>query len=165
VTTYEQFVAKCQTRHDFGDMIQVRYQHFDGQEYDTWVSGEEALGRLQSQAAEQRIQGLRRLDWDQVRKAAEALPKEARRKAQRTFKDMLADGVDKALGGNPIGDTLAQAISGRHPDVEPTKAGKKYWQALLKWDDFRRTVLQLAWIQLEGSFPDNGTEVKTDDWL
>jgi hypothetical protein len=143
-------------------MIQVRYEHFDGQEYDTWVSGEEALGRLQSQAAEQRIQGLRRLDWDQVRKAAEALPEEARRKAHRIFKDMLADGVEKALGDNPIGDNLTQAISGRDADVESTEAEKQYWQALLKWDDFRHIVLQLAWIQLEGSFRDDGTDSRTD---
>lgn len=160
MTTYEQFVNQCQARHDFGDVIQVRYTHFDGETYDTWVSGEEALGRLQSQAAEQRIQGLRRLDWDQVRKAAESLPEEARRKVQRTFKDLLADGVENALGTN-----LTQIISGRGSDEESTEAEKQYWQTLLKWDDFRHIVLKLAWIQLEGSFPDEGTDGKTDGWL
>jgi hypothetical protein len=165
MTSYRQFVVKCKMRHDFSDMILVRYEHFDGEIYDTWVSGEETLGRLQSQAAEQRIRGLRRLDWDQVRKAAESLPEEARQKARRTFKDMLADGVEKAIGGNPIGDSLTRAISGRDSNETSTEAEKQYWQALLKWDDFRRIVLQLAWIQLEGSFPDDETEEKADDWL
>jgi hypothetical protein len=164
MTSYEQFADRCKARHDFGDMIQVRYAHTDGEFYDTWVSGEEALGRLQSQAAEQRIRGLRRLDWDQVRKAAEALPEEARRKAQRSFKDMLADGVEKAIGGNPIGDSLTFAISGRDSDEASTEAEEQYWQVLLKWDDFRDIVLQLAWIQLEGSFPDTGTELEAGDW-
>ncbi len=39
------FSANCKMRHDYGDMIQVRYQHSDGENYDTWVSGDEVLSR------------------------------------------------------------------------------------------------------------------------
>ena len=42
-------------RHDFGDQIQVRYRHTDGEDYDTWVSGEEARQRLKTAEREKKI--------------------------------------------------------------------------------------------------------------
>jgi len=40
-------------RHDFDDQIQVRYTHTDGESFDTWVSGEEVLGRINSVESEE----------------------------------------------------------------------------------------------------------------
>ncbi|MCI0393730.1 MAG: hypothetical protein L0332_07345 [Chloroflexi bacterium] len=164
MTTFELFCARCKLRHDFDDMIQVRYQHANGESYDAWVSGEEALGRLRSEAAEERLKGLSRLDWEQVRESGRQLPAEGKQKLRRGLKDRLAGRVEEAIGGNVVGDSLAEAIRGRDRDEASRAAEKARWQALLQEEAFREKVLELAWIQLEGSFPDEpGGE--PDDWV
>jgi hypothetical protein len=163
MTTFDQFRAQTKMRHDFRDQIQVRYRHSDGQEYDTWVSGQEALARLQSAAAEQRLKGISNLDWQEIREAGEQLPQQAKDKLRDRLKNKLADTVEDTIGGNPIGDQLADRVRGRDTSTDPRDAEKQHWQTLLQGDTFRATILQLAWIQLAGSFPQETTE--PDDWI
>ena len=54
MTAFANFARRCRMRHDFADQFQVRYHHPNGEHYDTWVSGEEALSRLRSAGAEER---------------------------------------------------------------------------------------------------------------
>lgn len=167
MTTFDQFRAQTKMRHDFRDQIQVRYRHSDGQEYDTWVSGQEALARLQTAAAEQRLKAISSLDWQQIRAAGEQLPDQAQEKLRDRLKNKLADAVEDTIGGNPIGDQLAGKVRGRdpvsNPVADPRDAEKQRWQTLLQDDTFRATILELAWIQLAGSFPQETNE--PDDWM
>jgi hypothetical protein len=163
MSAFDQFCAGSKTRHDFQDQIQVRYRHRDGEEYDTWVSGEEVLARLESEAAEQRLKGISRLDWKEIREAGEQLPQRAKEELRGRLKDKFADAVEDVIGGNVIGDGLVDRVRGRDSDVDPRDAAKQRWQALLLDDVFRAKVLELAWIQLAGSFPEERNE--PDDWV
>lgn len=163
MTTLDQFRARSKTRHDFQDQIQVRYRHNDGEEYDTWVSGQEVLARLKSDAAEQRLKAIGRLDWQEIRQTAEQLPQEAEQSLRDRLKNKLADTVEDALGGNPIGDELANKVRGRNPDQDPRDAEKQHWQTLLQDNTFRAKLLELAYIQLAGSFPEETNQ--PDDWI
>jgi hypothetical protein len=165
MTSYSQFIRKCKMRNDFGDQIQVRYRHSDDEDYDTWVSGEEVLQRLRSDAAESKLQDLGRTDWQQVRDLAKKLPKDVRNKLQSEFQDRLADSLDEAIGGNEIGDSLADAVRGQDPDEDPGADQPSQWSVLIQDQAFRAKVLELAWIQLEGSFPDTGPADEPDDWV
>jgi hypothetical protein len=163
MTTFDQFRAQTKMRHDFRDQIQVRYHQTDDEEYDTWVSGEEALARLKSAAAEKRLKGISNLDWQEIRQAGQQLPQEAKEKLRDRLKNKLADTVEDAIGGNIIGDELADKVRGRDLDQDPRDAEKQRWQTLLQDDTFRATILELAWIQLAGSFPQETSE--PDDWI
>lgn len=165
MTTFKDFSAQAKIRPDFGDMIQVRYVHSDGDDYDTWISGDEVLQRLASEAAEQRLQGISKLDLETIREAKERLPEEAKNKVKRNLIDRLADEVKGAIGGNVIGDSFADAISGRDSTEDPYEAEREKWRTYLKDDAFRAKVLELAWIQLEGSFPDDDNGHEPDDWM
>jgi hypothetical protein len=165
MTTFNFFCANCKIRHDFGDQIQVRYRHTDGEEYDTWVSGEEVLARLRSEAAEERVRGLRNLNWRQIEEAKKWLPDEAKKKTERTVLDILGDNVEETIGGNIIGDSVADAVRGRSEDENTPDSEKERWLALMQNEMFRVGIFELAWIQLEGSFPEDSSTEKPDDWL
>jgi hypothetical protein len=158
------FANRAKVRPDFGDMLQVRYRHTDGEEYDTWVSGEEVLQRLQSETAEERLRGLSRLDWQAIQAAKERLPDEGQKKLRRKLVDRFADEVEEAVGGNLIGDNLADAVRGRDSSADPEESEREKWRTYLENENFRARVLELAWIQLEGSFPDE-QPVELDDWM
>jgi hypothetical protein len=158
------FANRAKVRPDFGDMLQVRYRHTDGEEYDTWVSGEEVLQRLQSETAEERLRGLSRLDWQAIQAAKERLPDEGQKKLRRKLVDRFADEVEEAVGGNLIGDNLADAVRGRDSTADPYEAEREKWRTYLENEKFRAKVLELAWIQLEGSFPDE-PPAEPDDWM
>jgi hypothetical protein len=164
MSAFSQFCARCKMRHDFSDMIQVRYHHPDGQRFDTWVSGEEVLQRLRSAAAEQRLKGLSRLDWQQIREAGKGLPQAGREKAEDEVRRRLAGGVEDLLGDNLIGSSLADAVRGRPEDDDPVADERARWRGHLEDDRFRALVLDLAWIQLEGSLPDPPAG-DADDWV
>jgi hypothetical protein len=164
VTSITDFAARTKVRPDFGDMLQVRYLHTDGEEYDTWVSGEEVLQRLQSETAEERLRGLSRLDWQAIQAAKERLPDEGQKKLRRKLVDRFADEVEEAVGGNLIGDNLADAVRGRDSSADPEESEREKWRTYLENENFRARVLELAWIQLEGSFPDE-QPVELDDWM
>jgi hypothetical protein len=154
MTTFNQFCDHTRVRHDFSDQIQVRFSHPDGEDYDTWVSGEEVLQRLRSEAAEKRLKGVSRLAWQEVRQAGRDLPQQAKKKLHDRLKDELADTVEGMIGGNVIGDSLAENIRGRDANADPRQLEKQKWQAYLQDEAFRAKALELAWLNLKGSFPD-----------
>jgi hypothetical protein len=162
MTSYTQFCRNCRMRYDFADQIQVRYRHGDGEEYDTWVSGEEVLQRLRSDAAESKMEELRRLEWRQIRELRDRLPSEARDKLKSELQDRLADGLEEALGANQISQSLADALRGGKGGREADREIE--WPLLITDQAFRDKVLELAWIQLEGSFPADGRAGEPDDW-
>lgn len=152
-------------RHDFDDQIQVRYRHHDGEFYDTWVSGEEVLGRMRTKAQEDRLKGIKNLSWHQIGKAGERLPDEVKERVEDWLLNNLADGLDENLGGNLLGDALAGAIRGEDRAGSSVEIAKERWSALLYDKKFRAGVLELAWIQLEGSFPEDSPVEEPDDWI
>lgn len=164
MTTFTQFAARCKMRHDFADRIQVRYQHADGETYDTWVSGEEVIQRLHSADAEQRLRGMSRLNWDDLREVGEELPEAGKRGLRDHLHKRLADEVEDFLGDSLLGESLADAVHGRRAGEESDPEQQR-WQARLHDDNFRAQVLALAWINLRGSFPDDEEGTEFDDWV
>jgi len=166
MTSFEQFCARTKMRHDFADQIQVRYRHSDGETYDTWVSGEEVMQRLRSEAAERRLRGLSSLNWEAIREAKDTLPEEGKERFEDHVKDRLADGLEDALGDNVIGESLADAVRGGDRGEDDDGA---LWRQRLRDEAFREKVLELAWINLRGSFPEDdnaGTRRDAaDDWV
>jgi hypothetical protein len=49
------------------------------------------------------------------------------------------------------------------PPNDPYTAEKQVWQTHLQDPTFRAQILELAWLNLSGSFPDASTP-KLDDW-
>jgi len=137
-------------RYDFDDQIQVRYQHTDGENFDTWVSGDEVLSRLRSAENEERLIALSKLDIEVLRKFKEELPEVGKERAWST------------LSGNAIGDSLADAVRGYDNEED---SDSRQWQLLLQENVFKSMVIELAWIQLEGSLPEDDTPVEYDDWV
>lgn len=164
MTDFRQFAANCKMRHDLSDQIQVRYHHPDGQTFDTWVSGEEVLQRLETAAAKQRLKGLTRLSWAEIREARKKAPDEVKKRLRDRLQDQLGDRIEDALGDNPISSGLAGRVRGRDKDDDPYAAQKERWQTYLQDEAFRALVLELAWINLEGSLPD-APAAEPDDWI
>ena len=164
-TTFSQFCDRCKIRHDFGDQLQVRYRHVDGEPYDTWVSGAEASQRWRSDVTEEQLRSLSRLDIDTLRIVLDSLPDKVRDKARRSLRERAADELKEQIGGNVIGDSLSDALRGRSSTPETAASERERWRALLQYAPFRLKVLELAWIQLEGSFPDTEQPSEPDDWL
>jgi hypothetical protein len=165
MTSFDQFRKRCKMRLDFDDQIQVRYAHFNGEHFDAWVSGEEALRRLESTEAEEQLRSLSRLSADDVRIVLQSLPDSARKKVRSFLRDEVADRLESGFGGNPIGDALVDAVRGRTSDTDAVRSQKERWLALMRFEPFRQRVFELAWIQLEGSFPDHEPESSPDEWL
>lgn len=146
-------------RHDFADQFQVRYHHPNGESYDTWVSGEEALSRLRSAGAEERLRALGQLQPDDLRAAWDEGRREARRSLIEQLRDRLGDGLESLAGGNPLGDGLADNVRGRG------EAEGEDWAGYLHDEAFRALALELAWINLRGSFPEPDVTDEPDDWV
>lgn len=163
--TFREFCLRAKMRHDFSDQIQVRYRHTNGEEYDTWVSGEEALQRLRSTAREQQLKGLSKLDWEMIRQARESLPAEGKRRATQYSRDRLGDAVEDFIGGNIIGDSLSDAVRGQTRPDDPNAAERRKWQAHMQEDAFYAQVMDLAFIQLQGSFPEESPSAEPGDWV
>ncbi|HUS94846.1 MAG TPA: hypothetical protein VMZ24_06710 [Patescibacteria group bacterium] len=165
MTSFANFRDNCKMRYDFGDQIQVRYRHVDGEEYDTWVSGDEVLQRLSSEASEEKLRRLRKLDLQEIRSTKENLPEEGKEELEDAIVKRLANEVEDFIGGNVIGDSLADAVRGGGGKTADSDAQQTRWVTLLKGEIFRGKVLELAWIQLEGSFPENDIPSEPDDWI
>lgn len=165
MTTFGQFRERCKMRHDFDDQIQVRYWHADGKYYDSWVSGAEALQRLESIETEEQLRSLSRLKMDDLRLVLQTLPEATRKTVRRTLRDRLADRLESGIGGNLIGDALSEAVRGQELSTNSTVKEKDRWQALLHYEPFRQKALELAWIALEGSFPDFESDGEPDGWI
>jgi hypothetical protein len=164
VATFKQFRSKAKTRHDFSDQIQVRYVHPNGEKFDTWISGEEVLLRLDTQARERLIKSFGQKNWREMREETGHAISKGKEKTIRSLKDRLAGAVSDTLGDNIIGDTLADNIRGVDSDVDAHDHEKRQWQSHLQDEAFRAIALELAWINLEGTFPDE-VEEETDDWV
>lgn len=164
MTTFVQFCAKSKMRHDFSDQIQVRYAHPGGENFDTWISGEEVMSRLKTMSREQLIHSFSRMNWKEAKIALQNELDAGKTKARRGFKDRLAEIVQDSIGGNIFGDTLADNVRGVDGNEDPRAQEKAIWQARLRDDSFRAVALELAWINLEGTFPDE-PQVEPDDWM
>lgn len=146
-------------RHGFADQFQVRYHHPGGESYDTWVSGEEVLSRLHSANADERLRELGRLQLDELGATWEEGKRKAKSRLVDRLRDGLGDGVESLAGGNPLGDSLADNVRGRDD------AGGEDWTRYLHDEAFRAVALELAWINLRGSFPETDTPEEPDDWV
>ena len=163
MTTFIQYCDKAKMRHDFSDQIQVRYPHPTGENFDTWISGEEVLSRLKTISREQLIHSFSRMNWAEAKTALQRELDEGKDKARRGFKDRLADMVEDSVGSHIFGSTLADNIRGVDSNEDPRAKEKGMWQQRLQNDAFRAIVLELAWINLEGTFPDE-PKAEPDDW-
>ena len=164
MTTFIQFCAGAKMRHDFSDQIQVRYPHPSGENFDTWISGEEVLSRLKTISREQLIHSFSRMNWPEAKAALQRELDEGQQKAQRSLKERLASIVEDNIGGNIFGNTLADNIRGVDSSADPREQEKALWQQRLHHDAFRAIALELAWINLEGTFPDEPS-AEPDDWV
>ncbi|MCA9920014.1 MAG: hypothetical protein KC445_18785 [Anaerolineales bacterium] len=164
MTTFIQFCAGAKMRHDFSDQIQVRYPHPSGENFDTWISGEEVLSRLKTISREQLIHSFSRMNWPEAKAALQRELDEGQQKAQRSLKERLAGIVEDNIGGNIFGNTLADNIRGVDSSADPREQEKALWQQRLHHDAFRAIALELAWINLEGTFPDEPS-AEPDDWV
>ncbi len=163
MTNFIQFCAKAKMRHDFSDQIQVRYLHPNGENFDTWISGEEVMSRLKTISREQLIRSFSRMNWAEAKAALKNELDAGKAKTRRSLKDRLADKVQDTIGGNILGDTLADNMRGIDSNKDPRVREKGIWQARLRENSFRAIALELAWINLEGTFPDEPS-AEPDDW-
>ncbi|GJM41238.1 MAG: hypothetical protein DHS20C20_15200 [Ardenticatenaceae bacterium] len=164
MTTFIQFCAGAKMRHDFSDQIQVRYPHPTGEDFDTWISGEEVMSRLKTMSRKQLIHSFSRMNWPEAKAALQRELDEGKQKARRSLKERLADAVEDGIGGNLFGDTVADNIRGIDSDADPREQEKAVWQQRLRTDAFRAIALELAWTNLEGTFP-NEPSAEPDDWV
>ena len=164
MTTFIQFCAGAKLRHDFSDQIQVRYPHPTGENFDTWISGEEVLSRLKTMSREQLIHSFSQMNWTEAKAALQRELDEGQQKARRSLKERLAGLVEDNIGVNIFGDTLADNIRGVDSSADPREQEKALWQQRLHHDAFRAIALELAWINLEGTFPDEPSAA-ADDWV
>ncbi len=164
MTTFEDFKRRTKMRHDFSDQIQVRYQHPDGENIDTWVSGEEVLSRLYSESEEKKLRSLDQNDWKKLLRMKDSLPEKGKELLERHLRDKLADQMDDFVGESILGDSIVVAIKGDHSKESNPESSQSKWKALLQADPFREKVIELAWIQLEGSLPEDKSAEDFDDW-
>jgi hypothetical protein len=106
----KRFLQTAKMRHDFGDQIQVRYRHTDGQDYDTWVSGEEALKRLKTAEQEKKLKGF---PWKSILNVGKTLPEKGKAEAKRQLRERLGDALDEMVGGNVMGESWVDEVRGR----------------------------------------------------
>ncbi|NHZ71703.1 MAG: hypothetical protein GWP17_01285, partial [Aquificales bacterium] len=107
MTTQTQFNTSAKTRHHHSDMIQVRYPHPNGKQYDTFVSGEEAMSRLDTQAQDRLIKSFSTQNWDQAKHSIKKEWHKGKDASGKKLKNRLGDFVQDKVGGNVFGDTLA----------------------------------------------------------
>jgi len=164
MTTQTQFLTKAKARHHHKDMIQIRYPHPNKKKYDTFVSGEEAISRLDTQAQDRLIKSFSTKNWDQAKHSIKGEYQKGKEVSGKKFKNRLGDFVQDKVGGNVFGDTLADNVRGVDSTKDPREAEKELWQSRLHDSEFKEMVIQLAWIDLEGSLPQED-ETETDDWV
>jgi hypothetical protein len=165
MTTQAQFFAKAKTRHHQSDTIQVRYPHPNSNNYDTYVSGEEAMSRLNSQAKDRLIKSFSTKNWDQAKRSLKDEWRKGKEASGKKLKDHLGDFVQDQVGDNVFGDTLADNVRGVDSTQDPREAEKQLWQSHLHDAEFKEMILQLAWLDLEGSLPKEDDPEEVDDWV
>lgn len=165
MTTLNQFCAGAKMRHDYSDMIQVRYPHPNGEDFDTWISGEEVMQRLDTQSRERLIKSFSQKNWQEAKDAARQELEKGREKIRRSLKDRLADTISDQIGDNIFGDTLADNVRGTDSSLNAHDQEKAIWQSRLGDTGFRTIALELAWFNLEGTLPDEESGKQQDDWV
>lgn len=165
MTTFDQFCTGAKMRHDYSDMIQVRYPHPSGENFDTWISGEEVMQRLDSQARERLIKSFSQKNWQEAKDTARQEIEKGKEKIRRRLKDRLAGVVSNQIGDNIFGDTLADNVRGMDSRTDTYDREKATWQNRLQDTQFRQMALQLAWQNLEGTLPDEKSDETQDDWV
>ena len=164
MTSFIQFCTGAKMRHDFSDMIQVRYPHPSGENLETWISGDEVTARLKTMSREQLIHSFSRMNWTEAKTALQKEVDSGKQKAHKSLKDRLANAVQDQIGGNIFGDTLSDNIRGVDSNTDPREQEKQLWQVRLQDQAFRAIALELAWTNLDGTFPPE-TEAEPDDWV
>ena len=164
MTNFVQFCARAKMRHDFSDMIQIRYSHPSGEDFDTWISGEEVESRLKTMSREDLIRSFGRMNWQEAKSALQQEIEAGKGAAKKNLRDRLADSVDDHLGGNIFGETIADQIRGQSREQDSREREQRQWQQKLRDQRFRAVALELAWINLEGTFPPEVTQ-ESDDWI
>ncbi|MCP4359008.1 MAG: hypothetical protein GY796_13390 [Chloroflexi bacterium] len=165
MTSFTQFCTQAKMRHDFSDMIQVRYTHPNGENYDTWISGEEVMSRLKTLSREHLIRSFSKMNWIEAKTAVE---REWQQGKDRTYWELRRRGGDifaGQFGGHILGDTTADNIRGVDSSIDSRDKEKQTWQSHLYDPAFRAIALELAWTDLEGSFPDEPESAALDDWV
>jgi len=165
MTNYIQFCDKAKMRHDFSDMIQVRYRHRNGEKYDTWISGEEVLSRLKTMSREALIRSFSRMNWAEAKTAVEREWQRGKEKSYWELRERSGDIFADYFGGHVFGETVADNIRGQDSTVDRQDEEKQRWQGHLHDPAFRAIALELAWVNLEGSFPDEPLDEKPNDWV
>ncbi|MCA9958285.1 MAG: hypothetical protein KC443_04590 [Anaerolineales bacterium] len=165
MTTQTQFNSGAKLRHDFSDQLQVRYPHPTGENFDTWVSGEEVMARLNTAVRERLIKSFSNKNWNQAKEALRDEMDKGKQSAKRKLKNRLAGKVTDVMGDNIFGSTLADNIRGTDSLDDPHEQEKQLWQHRLQDPDFRAIVLDLAWINLRGTMPEEGPAADPDDWV
>ncbi len=165
MTTFTQFCARAKMRHDYSDMIQVRYPHPNGEPFDAWVSGEEVMSRLKTASREQLIHSFSRMRWGEAKAALEREWMQYKEKSYWDFRQRSGDAFARHFGGHIFGETAADAIRGVSGDDNPHDQEKQKWQSHLQDPAFRAFTLELAWVDLEGAFPDEPADAGPDDWV
>ena len=162
---YSQFCARAKMRHDFNDMIQVRYTPANGENYDTWISGEEVVSRLKTMSREQLIRSFSRMNWMEAKTAVEREWRQGKEKSYWELRRRSGEVFADNFGGHIFGETVADNIRGRDSSADPQAEEKLRWQNQLQDPAFRAVALELAWINLEGSFPEEPFNEEPDDWV
>ncbi|MCB8943447.1 MAG: hypothetical protein H6658_06805 [Ardenticatenaceae bacterium] len=164
MTTFPQFARRAKMRHDFSDQIQVRYSHPHGEEFDTWISGEEVLARLKTASREELIKSFSQMNVEQAKRGIQKEIEERKKQFRSDVMDRLGGLVEDNVGGNIFGDTLADNIRGRDSNRDDYAAEKQQWQNHLRDEAFRMVALQLAWTNLGDTLPDEGA-AEPNDWV
>ena len=165
MTNFKQFCAQAKMRHDFSDMIQVRYPHPNGENYDTWISGEEVMSRLKTMSREALIRSFSQMNWEEAKTAVEREWQQGKEKSYWEVRKRSGDIFANYFGGHIFGETAADSIRGRDSTGDPQEDEKLRWQSRLHDPAFRAVALELAWIDLEGSFPEESFNEEPDDWV
>lgn len=164
MTTFLQFARGAKMRHDFSDQIQVRYSHANGEDFDTWISGEEVIARLKTASREELIKSFSQMNVRQAKRGVKKEIEERKKQFRSDIMDRLGGLVEDNIGGNLFGDTLADNIRGRDSNRDEYAEEKQRWQNLLRDDAFRMVALQLAWINIGDTLPDE-EQAESDDWV
>jgi hypothetical protein len=165
MTTQTQFNTSAKARHHHSDQIQVRYPHPNGKQYDTFVSGEEAMSRLNTQAQNRLIKSFSSKNWREAKHSLKEEWRKGKKASEKKLRNRLGSFVQDKVGGNVFGDTLADNVRGVDSTIDPREAEKKLWQNRLHDAEFKQMVLNLAWLDLEGSLPKEDDPADTDDWV
>lgn len=165
MTQFATFATNLKIRHDFSDQLMARYAHPTGEDFDTWISGEEAEARLKTADRKKLIQQFSTLNREDAKRIVRSELEESKQQAKKGLFGRLGDLVEDNLGGNPIGDTLADRVRGRDSTIDPRDREKQKWVKRLQDPAFRMMIIQLAWLDLRDVLPDESQASDFDDWV